>query len=232
MSDRTKLSDLSRRSREPLLRLQREDLTPLALAGSDSAGRQACAVTGPAITPRGAPADYPLDDTRVLSLPAPASPDEERELVSRFLSGLEKLFSRENNWTFLQPLLLTVEHCARCQTCSDSCHVFEASGGAEIYRPTYRAEILRRLYFQYVKDGGLLSAWQHGTVELKWPAWPSSPTDATCAAAAPRAARSAPTTAWSRTRSGSCSARKWASRRRNCMRRARCCSCGRGPPPA
>lgn len=170
MSDRPRLSDLSRRSHDPLLRLQREDLTPLPLKCSDTAGLQACAGTaGPVFTPRGTPADYPLDDTRVLSLPTPASPDEERELVASFLSGLEKLFSRENNWTFLQPLLLTVEHCARCQTCSDSCHIFEASGGAEIYRPTYRAEVLRRLYFEHVKGGGLLSAWQHGTVELNWP---------------------------------------------------------------
>jgi Fe-S oxidoreductase len=170
MTDRTRLSDLSRRSHEPLLRIEREDLTPLPLARSDAAGLQACATTaGPAFTPRGAMADYPLDDARALNLPTPASPDEERELVARFLSGLEKLFSRENNWTFLQPLLLTVEHCARCQTCSDSCHIFEASGRAEIYRPTYRAEILRRLYFQHVKGGGLLSAWQHGTVELNWP---------------------------------------------------------------
>ncbi len=170
MSDRTRLSDLSRRSHDPLLRLQREDLTPLPLATSDTAGLQACAATaGPVFAPRPTTADYPLDDARVLSLPTPASPEEEQALVARFLSGLEKLFSRENNWTFLQPLLLTVEHCARCQTCSDSCHIFEASGGAEIYRPTYRAEILRRLYFQHVKGGGLLSAWQHGTVELNWP---------------------------------------------------------------
>jgi heterodisulfide reductase subunit C len=61
--------------------------------------------------------------------PWPATPEEEEALVRRFVSGLQKLFSAENNWTFLQPLLLTMEHCARCQTCSASCHVYEASGG-------------------------------------------------------------------------------------------------------
>ena len=92
-----------------------------------------------------------------------------KKLVGKFLSGLDKLFSRENNWTFLQPLVLTMEHCAKCQTCADSCHIFEASGRNELYRPTFRSEMVRRLYFKYVKHGGLLSAWQHGDIELNWP---------------------------------------------------------------
>jgi len=162
MKGRARLSDMSRRSREPLLHLEKGDLPPLPPGTSPAAAR-------PAPPPRSLAAEFALDDARVLSLPNPATPEEEQALVEQFLSGLEKLFSRENNWTFLQPLLLTVEHCARCQTCSDSCHIFEASGGAELYRPTYRSEILRRLYFQHVKDGGLVSAWQHGTVELNWP---------------------------------------------------------------
>jgi hypothetical protein len=99
-------------------------------------------------------------------LPSPQTPDQERALVESFLSGLKKLFSRENNWTFLQPLVLSMEHCAHCQTCADACHIFEASGGADIYRPTYRSEVLRRFYSEHVKGGGLISAWQHGRVEL------------------------------------------------------------------
>ncbi len=149
MKDAIRLADMSRRSSDPL---RRRDERPAA---------------GPEVGPT--PGCYPLDEAHALSLPVPKTPDEERELVSRFLAGLEKLFSRENNWTFLQPLLLTVEHCARCQSCAEACHIFEESGHAEIYRPTFRAEILRRLYFQHVKGGGLLSAWQHGTVELNWP---------------------------------------------------------------
>jgi Fe-S oxidoreductase len=162
MKDPARLSDMSRRSRDPLLHLEPDDLSPLPLQPPPTPAR-------PASPPGPRTSGFALDDTRVLNLPDPQTLDEETALVEQFLSGLEKLFSRENNWTFLQPLLLTVEHCARCQTCSESCHIFEASGGAELYRPTYRSEILRRLYFQYVKDGGLVSAWQHGTVELNWP---------------------------------------------------------------
>ncbi len=110
-----------------------------------------------------------LDNTCALSLPKPATREEEEKLVGKFVAGLQKLFTKENNWTFLQPLLLTMEHCTGCQTCADSCHIFEASGRAEPYRPTFRSEILRRLYFEHVRGGGLLSRWQHGEIELNWP---------------------------------------------------------------
>ena len=104
-----------------------------------------------------------------VNIPQPKTREEEQELVRKFLSGLDKLFTRENNWTFLQPLVLTMEHCAKCQTCSDACHIFEASGRNELYRPIYRSEIMRRLYFKYVKHGGFVSAWQHGDIQLNWP---------------------------------------------------------------
>ena len=110
-----------------------------------------------------------LDNTCAVNIPQPKSREEEEKLVAQFLSGLQKLFSRENNWTFLQPLLLTMEHCTGCQTCAEACHIFEASGRKELYRPTFRTEILRRLYFKHVKHGGLLSAWQHGDLTLNWP---------------------------------------------------------------
>ncbi len=110
-----------------------------------------------------------LDDTCAVSVPKPATHDEELDLVRKFLAGLDKLFTRENNWTFLQPLVLTMEHCAKCQTCADSCHIYEASGRNDLYRPTYRTEIVRRLYFKCVRHGGALSAWQHGDIEVNWP---------------------------------------------------------------
>ena len=56
------------------------------------------------------------DRYSALALPQPKSPEEERVLVDAFQRGLAKLFSREDNWTFLRPLLITVEHCVRCQT--------------------------------------------------------------------------------------------------------------------
>lgn len=113
--------------------------------------------------------DDSLDGVVAVGVPKPKTPEEEQELVEKFISGLIKLFSKENNWTFLQPLLLTMEHCAKCQTCAEECPIFEASGYEEIYRPTYRAEVLRRLYFKYVKPGSpLLKKFQVGDIELNW----------------------------------------------------------------
>ena len=106
-----------------------------------------------------------LDDTIALSLPEPKTEEEEEELVNGFLSGLRRLVSEADNWTFLQPLVMTLEHCAKCQTCSESCHIYEESGNNPLYRPTFRAEILRRIYYKYVKEA---STWVHGDVDLNW----------------------------------------------------------------
>lgn len=166
MSGNLKLKDISRRDQEPLAQLTNADLMPLP-APLDSQERDKPWKPLAARTTEAC--ECSLDNTCAVNIPRPKSLDEERELVRRFLAGLDKLFSKENNWTFLQPLVLTMEHCTRCQTCADSCHIFEASGGNELYRPTYRSEILRRLYFKHVKGGGLLSAFQHGEIELNWP---------------------------------------------------------------
>jgi len=160
------LGDMSRPEEAPLVHLESADLKPLPPPLSDpdktppwkplsAQTREKCACL--------------LDDTCAVNIPRPKTPEEESALVARFLSGLEKLFTRENNWTFLQPLLLTMEHCARCQTCSAACHIFEASGNNELYRPSFRSEIVRRLYYKHVRRGGLLSAWQHGDVRINWP---------------------------------------------------------------
>jgi Fe-S oxidoreductase len=110
-----------------------------------------------------------LDDTLAVGLPKPKTKQEEQELVRKFLQGLRKLFTKENNWTFLQPLLLSMEHCAKCQTCSSACHIYESSGQNEIYRPTYRSEALRRIYQKYIRPGGrLLGKWRYGDIELNW----------------------------------------------------------------
>ena len=110
-----------------------------------------------------------LDDTLCVGIPRPDSRESEMELIQTFLNGLHKLFSRENNWTFLEPLVLSMEQCTACQTCAEDCPVYEASGKNEAYRPTFRAEILRRLYYKYVKPGNpLFKRFQHGNIELNW----------------------------------------------------------------
>ena len=112
-----------------------------------------------------------LDGFVALVLPKPKSKEEEEKYVVQFISGLKKLLSRENNWTFLQPLLLSLDHCARCQTCSDACPVYVASGRNDLYRPTYRAEIFRRLIDKYARRGGKLRArLGSGNIELNWAA--------------------------------------------------------------
>ncbi|HUT67375.1 MAG TPA: (Fe-S)-binding protein, partial [Dehalococcoidales bacterium] len=103
------------------------------------------------------------------ALPKPREKEEEKKYIEQFVSGMKKLLSKENNWTFLQPLLLSLDYCARCQTCNDACPVYVASGKNDLYRPTYRSEIFRRLVNKYVKPGGKLRAkLTGGDIELNW----------------------------------------------------------------
>jgi Fe-S oxidoreductase len=157
---------MARLDREPLIHLDNDHLMPLPPPFDSPEKDHPWTPLSDQVR---AKVECGLDNTCAVSIPQPKSRKEERALIAKFLTGLEKLFTKENNWTFLQPLLLTMEHCAHCQTCAEACHVFEASGGNELYRPTYRSEIMRRLYFKHVRGGGLLSAWQHGDIELNWP---------------------------------------------------------------
>jgi len=164
---RVKIKDVSKPTDQKLTELRKEDFMPLP-APLDNIGEL------PDFPPISESTEEKyecgLDDTVALNLPKPETREEEDELVATFLSGLEKLFTRENNWTFLQPLLLSMDHCATCQTCSDSCHIYEGSGNNPIYRPNYRSEVFRRLYRTHVKGkGGVLAAWRGGDVELNWP---------------------------------------------------------------
>src|SRR4030042_1266549 len=103
------------------------------------------------------------------ALPKPANKEEEEKYVGQFIAGLKKLLSKENNWTFLQPLLLSIDYCARCQTCNDACPVYLASGEKDFYRPTYRSEIFRRIINKYIKPAGKLRAkLGGGGIELNW----------------------------------------------------------------
>ena len=106
-----------------------------------------------------------LDDTIALNIKKPETKEEEEKLVNGFLSGLRKCFSEHDNWTFLEMLQLSMDHCAKCQTCNDACPIYLESGKNELYRPTYRSEILRRIYFKYIKKE---STWVHGDIDLNW----------------------------------------------------------------
>jgi Fe-S oxidoreductase len=110
-----------------------------------------------------------LDGFLALAIPKPKSAEEEQELVGRFLAGIEKLLTAENNWTFLQPLIHSLDYCVKCQLCNDSCPVFVATGRQEIYRPTFRPEIVRRILAKHVKKrGSLLRKITGSDIDVTW----------------------------------------------------------------
>ncbi len=110
-----------------------------------------------------------LDGVVGVSIPKPQSKAEEELYVRKFLTGLSKLFEKENNWTFLQPLYHSLEYCVKCQICNDSCPVYVASGRKEIYRPTFRPEVLRRIIDKYIKKKNKVFLKLTGSdIELNW----------------------------------------------------------------
>ena len=113
--------------------------------------------------------DVSLDGVLNPVIPIPQTDEEKEKLVAEFLQGLKNLLDKKNNWTFLQPLLLSLENCVRCNTCAEACPIFEASGRLEIYRPLFRSEILRKIAAKYIKPGGKLSAKFTGSdIDLNW----------------------------------------------------------------
>ena len=110
---------------------------------------------------------YLLDDINVLLIPTPKTIAEEEEMVNRFLDGVRKLFTPENNWTCLAMLDTTMDYCAQCNSCSNACHLYEMSGEHEMYRPNFRSEIFRRIYKQYVKKEPF-AKWRYGDMDLNW----------------------------------------------------------------
>ena len=108
-----------------------------------------------------------VDDMLVLQIPKPKTPQEEEDLVNRFLDGMRKLFTPENNWTFLPMLKTSMNYCAQCNSCSDACHLFEATNQNEMYRPNFRSEIFRRIYKQYIAKEPL-AKWRYGDTLLNW----------------------------------------------------------------
>jgi len=65
--------------------------------------------------------------------------------------------------------LLSLDYCAQCQTCSDACLIYLASGKNDLYRPTYRSEVFRRLVDKYRKSGGKFRAKLSGKdIDVNW----------------------------------------------------------------
>ena len=115
--------------------------------------------------------DVSLDGVLNVPVPIPETEEERERLVAGFLEGLRKLLTQENNWTFLQPLMLSLDNCVKCNTCAEACHIFEMSGRMEAYRPLFRSDVLRRIVKKYLTPGGKLTAGLTGAnIDLNWEA--------------------------------------------------------------
>ena len=166
MMKRTKIKDISRNPPEQLLTITAEDLIPLPHPCDELENKQPVKPLTEEQTNR---YECSLDGVSAVGIPRPKSKEEEGKLVEAFLNGLRKLLSKEDNWTFLQPLALSLEYCAKCQACSEACPVYLASGKQEIYRPTYRSEVLRRIKRKYLDKGSrVFSRFTDGDIELNW----------------------------------------------------------------
>jgi Fe-S oxidoreductase len=166
MSERLRIKDIARHGDEILSPVSVDELFPLPAPYDHLEDQPGWKEIKPEAAERMV---CNLDGVVALSLPRPENEAEERRYVDQFAAGLEKLLTRENNWTFLQPLTLALEYCVGCQTCADACHIYKASGEKEIYKPTYRSEVWRRLVKRYVTPGGKLLAPLTGAdVDLNW----------------------------------------------------------------
>jgi Fe-S oxidoreductase len=164
MSAQVRVGDIGKRGDELLCPMRPESLAPLPAPydGPAAPWKQVSAAVLESSVCN-------LDGVIAVSLPKPKDAAEEQQYVAKFEAGLRKLLERNNNWGFLQPLTLSLEYCVNCQTCSAACPIYEASGGLEIYRPTYRSEVVRRLVRKYVQPGGRVRAWlANGDIELNW----------------------------------------------------------------
>ena len=165
MKKKVKLKDISKRN-EQLLEIAPEDLVKLPYP-YDQPDKEP--PLKQLTEEQKANYESSLDGVSVIGIPKPKSKEEEEKLVKSFLSGLKKLLSKEDNWTFLQPLTLSLEYCAKCLGCSEECPIYLASGQQEIYRPGYRSEVLRRIIKKYLNKGGKsLSKLTEGDIELNW----------------------------------------------------------------
>ncbi len=134
-----------------LSELRIENLLPLPAPYDDISSLPRCKQPDATI-------DSSLDGFSALGLRRPQTANEEERFLSAFLTGIEKLLSSDDNWTFLRQLRLSLDYCARCQSCIDACPIYTASGKNEVYRPTFRSEVFRRLIAENSNSRGHILA--------------------------------------------------------------------------
>lgn len=159
---RVGLKDIARPGDDPLVSMDVEDLMEVPYLGEEPPMQP----TPPRFIER---YEMSLDGHCSIGIPKPKTREEEDYFVQRFLSGLQKLLNADDSWTFQQVLRMSMDYCVKCQTCSDACHSYLASGKQEIYRPTYRAEILRRIWKRYfTPEGKLLGGFVGADIDVNW----------------------------------------------------------------
>lgn len=162
-----KLKDMENTNDEPLIKINKEDLMDLP-APYDKSDMEP-ELTEAKDSWKESKCSFLDGYIGIDTFQRPQSQEEEDELVKKFLSGLEKTFSEETNRNFILPFLISYDYCAKCNTCSEACHIFTASGQNELYRPIFRSEVLRRLAKKYIeKKGGLVGRFVGGDIDLNW----------------------------------------------------------------
>jgi Fe-S oxidoreductase len=162
---RLKVEDISKPS-EQLVTLDPEEFMPLPYPYNEDGTRPMKLLTDD----QRSRYECSLDGIAAATMLKLQSKEEEERSVKAFLEGLKKLLTEENNWTFLQPLMLSLKYCAKCQTCNEACHIYVSSGKQEIYRPTYRSEVLRKIVHKYLDGAGIFDRLNRDDFELNWTA--------------------------------------------------------------
>jgi len=160
---KVKVADISKPS-EQMVTLDPKDLMPLPYPFTEDSLKP----MKPLTEDQRCRYECSLDGICGVGMLKPESKEEEERMVKAFLEGLKKLLSKDNNWTFLQPLMLSLKYCAKCQTCNEACPVYVASGKQEVYRPTYRSEVLRKIVHKYIDGEGIFDRLTGDDFELNW----------------------------------------------------------------
>jgi len=163
-SKKTRIKDFGKNT-EQLVRLHPEELAKLPYPYEDWEDPPIPEIP----EAKKATRDVSLDGILNVDFPRPETEEDKEKIVAGFLEGLKKLLSKENNWTFLKPFMLSIDNCVKCNTCSEACPIFEMSGGLEIYRPLFRSDVLRRIIKKYIQPGGkLVAPFTGANIDLNW----------------------------------------------------------------
>jgi ferredoxin len=124
MGKRVRVSDMGRKG-DLLVEIRSQDLMPIPAISANALQEP---LSKGLTEDQKRELECSLDGFVAIGIPRPKSHQEEEAFVKKFLEGLKKLFEKENNWTFLQPLVHSMDYCVKCQLCSEACPSYVASG--------------------------------------------------------------------------------------------------------